>query len=210
MIPNAKLIIAGEGRLRDKLQSMIQNASLQNKIMLVGYKSNITEYLQVANVFVSSSKSEGISNSILDAGYCKLPVIASAVGGTTEIIDHDIDGLLFDYNNQNEFLSCIKTIHDDVERATRLGENLHNKVISKFHPDFMIKNIKKKAMSVKKVKGLNDVRAHYVGNYVHVEVHIEVNKNMTIHEAHEIGKQVEKAVQSLPSINKAFVHIDPV
>ena len=73
-----------------------------------------------------------------------------------------------------------------------------------------IEQIKNTALSVKGVKGLNDVRAHYVGSYVHVEVHIELNKKLSMVKAHNIGKKVEENIEKLPWINKAFIHIDPV
>jgi len=70
--------------------------------------------------------------------------------------------------------------------------------------------VKESALRVKGVKGLNDVRAHYVGNYFHVELHIEVNKNLSLKTAHDIGKKVEHEIESLPGVNKAFIHIDPI
>lgn len=73
-----------------------------------------------------------------------------------------------------------------------------------------IEQIKKAALKIKGVKKLHDVRAHYVGNYVHVEMHIEVNKRLSMVKAHSIGKQVQIKVEDLPWVNKAFVHIDPV
>ncbi|MFH0876131.1 MAG: cation diffusion facilitator family transporter [archaeon] len=75
-------------------------------------------------------------------------------------------------------------------------------------PDF-VEHMKKAALSVKGVNGLNDVRAHYVGNYVHVEIHIEVDKKITIEKAHKIGKDVQNTIEKLDSVDKAFVHIDP-
>ena len=56
--------------------------------------------------------------------------------------------------------------------------------------------IKKLALNVKGVKGLNDVRAHYVGNYVHVELHIELSKKLSMVEAHSIGKRVERTTKT--------------
>lgn len=73
-----------------------------------------------------------------------------------------------------------------------------------------MENVKKAALSIKGVKGLNDIRAHYVGNYFHIELHIEVNKNLSLKAAHDIGKKVEHEVQSLSGVDKAFIHIDPV
>ena len=70
--------------------------------------------------------------------------------------------------------------------------------------------IKKKANSVAGVLGIHDVRAHYVGNYIHVEIHISLDQRLPMMEAHDIGKNVTREVESLESIHKAFVHIDPV
>lgn len=70
--------------------------------------------------------------------------------------------------------------------------------------------IKKKASLVPGVLSIHDVRAHYVGNYIHVEIHISLDQRLTMIEAHDIGKNVGHQVESLESIHKAFVHIDPV
>lgn len=73
-----------------------------------------------------------------------------------------------------------------------------------------INQIKSVTLKVKGVKSLHDIKAHYVGNYVHVELHIEVDKRLSMIKAHNIGKKVQIKVGGLPWINKAFIHIDPV
>ena len=72
-----------------------------------------------------------------------------------------------------------------------------------------LKDIQQKACSAPGVKGNNDVRAHYVGNYLHVEIHIEVDKKMSTKESHDIGKKVQALLEDMPSVDQAFVHIDP-
>ncbi|MBW2975397.1 cation transporter, partial [Candidatus Woesearchaeota archaeon] len=74
----------------------------------------------------------------------------------------------------------------------------------------LIAKIKKIALGIKGVKGINDVRAHYVGVLLHVEVHIEVDKKLTILRAHSIGKKVQNKLEELDIVDRAFVHIDPV
>lgn len=74
----------------------------------------------------------------------------------------------------------------------------------------IIEEIKAKACAVAGVLGIHDIRAHYVGNYIHVEIHISLNQCLTLTEAHEIGKNVQRAVGNIESIHKAFVHIDPI
>lgn len=74
----------------------------------------------------------------------------------------------------------------------------------------LINNIEKRALSIKGVKRIHDVKAHYVGHLVHVEICIELNKKLKLVDAHNIGEKVERLVEELPSVNKAFIHIDPV
>jgi cation diffusion facilitator family transporter len=73
----------------------------------------------------------------------------------------------------------------------------------------LFEKIEEKAKSVKEVIGLNDVRAHYVGTLLEAEVHIYVNKKMDIEKAHDIGKKVQKRLESMEEISRAFIHIDP-
>jgi cation diffusion facilitator family transporter len=74
----------------------------------------------------------------------------------------------------------------------------------------IMEEIKAKACAVAGVLGIHDIRAHYVGNYIHVEIHISLNQHLTLTEAHEIGKNVQRTVENIEIIHKAFVHIDPI
>jgi divalent metal cation (Fe/Co/Zn/Cd) transporter len=74
----------------------------------------------------------------------------------------------------------------------------------------LMEQIKLAALSVDKVLGLNTVRAHYVGNYIHVEIHIEVDKDMSTADSHAVSDEVEISLDRLQAIDRSFVHIDPV
>lgn len=74
----------------------------------------------------------------------------------------------------------------------------------------LVLEIANRAMRIDGVKGMNDLRSHYVGNKFHIEIHIEVDKNMLTGQSHDVGKKVQRAIESIEEIQKAFVHIDPV
>lgn len=74
----------------------------------------------------------------------------------------------------------------------------------------LMEEIKNAALGVKGVQDINTVRAHYVGPFIHVEIHVEVAKYLSTFDAHEISDAVEDALSALSAIEKAFVHIDPV
>lgn len=74
----------------------------------------------------------------------------------------------------------------------------------------LLNKIKKEALTTEGVVGINDLKSHYIGNKLNIEIHIEVNKNITIEKAHNIGKAAQQKIENLPEINKAFIHIDAV
>ena len=92
----------------------------------------------------------------------------------------------------------------------KIGVDNVKYLIGEAPSDELMSKIKKIALEVKGVKGVNDVRAHYVGVLLHAEVHIEVDRKLTIYRAHTIGKNAQRKIEKLPEVNKAFVHIDPV
>jgi cation diffusion facilitator family transporter len=74
----------------------------------------------------------------------------------------------------------------------------------------LILDIANRAMAVKGVIGMNDLRSHYVGNKFHIEIHIEVDKNTTTELSHDIGNKVKFTILEIDEIQQVFVHIDPV
>ncbi|VAW37248.1 Cobalt-zinc-cadmium resistance protein [hydrothermal vent metagenome] len=70
--------------------------------------------------------------------------------------------------------------------------------------------IEEAARKVEGVVGTNTLRAHYVGHYVHVELHVEVPKDISTWESHGICERVEKSIERIEEVGKAFIHIDPV
>jgi divalent metal cation (Fe/Co/Zn/Cd) transporter len=74
----------------------------------------------------------------------------------------------------------------------------------------LIKQIERQTRSQRSVLAQNTEPPHYHGNFIHVEIHVEVDKMLPTMESHKIGKDVERRVEGLKSIEKTFVHIDPV
>ena len=77
-------------------------------------------------------------------------------------------------------------------------------------PPELVERIMAIAHCTEGVLGLNDVFAHYVGTSVEIELHIDVDRRITIDEAHAIGKKVQLAIEDIEEISRAFIHIDPL
>ncbi len=74
----------------------------------------------------------------------------------------------------------------------------------------LLSEIRKISLQTEGVLGMNDLRSHYIGDQFHIEIHIQVDKNLSIQESHDIGDNVKTAILRLKQIQDVFVHIDPV
>ena len=76
-------------------------------------------------------------------------------------------------------------------------------------PPFEVcEEIRNRALGVPNVLDVHDLRAHYVGNKLHVELHIEVSPELTLKEAHDASHEVKRLIEELPEVEVAFVHVD--
>ena len=82
-----RLVLVGAGPLRDECQSVLAAAGLADLAWLPGERSDVPQVMRGLDLFVLPSLAEGISNTILEAMSCALPVVATAVGGNAELVD---------------------------------------------------------------------------------------------------------------------------
>lgn len=112
-------LVIGEGPMRTEIEALINKLNLNDRVHLLGKTSNVPDYLAVSDYMVHSSKGEGISNAILEAMYAGLPIIATAVGGTPEIV-YSGSSAMFSYKDKsrlNEILASLENLfqHFDPE-----------------------------------------------------------------------------------------------
>lgn len=74
----------------------------------------------------------------------------------------------------------------------------------------VLATLHREALSVSGVLGAHDLRAHYVGDRVHLEIHIDVDERLSAREAHDISVVVQRKLERVKSVQTAFVHIDPI
>ena len=118
-----QLIIIGDGPERENIARLIDNHQLSKSVILIDEVDDVVSYLNVADVFVLPSRFEGLSNSLLEAMACGLPVISTRVGGSIDIIEGGVDGLLVDVDNEEQLSQAISKVLSNFSLATSLGEN---------------------------------------------------------------------------------------
>ncbi len=119
-VPALKALLVGEGPLRSDVEAAVAELALRDVLRLTGYRTDADALLASADVFVLSSKEEGLGTVLLDALSLGKPVAACAAGGIPEIIQAGISGLLVPPGAAQELGDAIAMILTNAELRARL------------------------------------------------------------------------------------------
>ncbi|WP_163328227.1 glycosyltransferase family 4 protein [Desulfurobacterium thermolithotrophum] len=136
--PEAKFVVAGEGKLRKELQSLIERLNLQKNFKLLGFKKDIQNYIKAFDIFVLPSDFEGLGSSILIAMFLKVPVVSTDAGGTKEVVIDGKTGILVPKKNPQALAEGILRLLKDEKLKEQVTSNAYSMVIDKFSVDKMV------------------------------------------------------------------------
>lgn len=139
------LNIVGEGELKEDLVSQTEKLGLHEIVNFLGIRDDIPELLANHDIYLMSSKWEGLSISLLEAVASGIPIVATDVGSNNEIIDNGVDGLLVEPNNSKDFAETLVKLIKNPELRKRLSKNAVNKA-----EDFDIKKSAEKYLALYK------------------------------------------------------------
>ncbi len=136
-------VIVGDTPLRslkDELVALAQSLGVADRVHFLGFQSDVPGYLNMFDIFVLPSLSEGCSNVIQEAMATGLPVVASRVGGNPELIEDGVTGLLFESNNTEALTAALRRLLDDTQTAETLGKNALRRARERFSLEKMVEN----------------------------------------------------------------------
>jgi sugar transferase (PEP-CTERM/EpsH1 system associated) len=140
-------IIAGTGPLRDELTALAISLGLAN-VRFLGNRNDIEHVLPAFDVFVLSSSSEGLSNTIQEAMAAGLPVVATRVGGADELVDESGTGLLVPPGNPEALAHALGSLAQDAGRRRSMGDAGRRRAESVFGIDIMIREYERLYLSL--------------------------------------------------------------
>lgn len=138
---NAKTVIIGEGQGRKELENWISQLSLKKNIFLAG-RINAAPLLKAFDAYVCSSVKEGLSYTIIEAMSAELPIIATEVGGNSELIKNEQEGLLVPSKDPKKIARAIIKIANDFELAQKLARQARLKAEQNFTIEKMLEKTK--------------------------------------------------------------------
>jgi sugar transferase (PEP-CTERM/EpsH1 system associated) len=128
----ARLVIIGEGPARAICQQLLQEAGFAHLAWLPGERHDVADIMQTFDVFVLSSRNEGISNTILEAQASGLPVIATAVGGNIELVEDGVNGTLVRPDDVADMAQALLGYLDTPARVAEHGGNARRQAEQRF------------------------------------------------------------------------------
>jgi len=135
--PNARLLLLGSGKQEDALRQMAGDA-----IDFIGQVDDVVPYLQAADLFLLPSSTEGLSNSMLEALSCGLPVIATTVGGAEDVLVHNHSGWLIPPDAPEQMREALFALLGDDALRERLGKNARQKMVDEYALPVIVKKVR--------------------------------------------------------------------
>ncbi len=114
-------VLIGDGPLRSALQAQAQALGITDRVHFLGRRDNVPDLLPLLDIFTLCSRSEGMSNTILEAMAFGLPVVATAVGGTPEMVRHGETGYLVPSQDAQRLEAALRQLLSDADQCQRMG-----------------------------------------------------------------------------------------
>jgi glycosyltransferase involved in cell wall biosynthesis len=130
--PQAGFVLFGEGPLRDRLTAQIARLQLQEHFVLAGFTDDLDRWLPAFDLTVLPSYTEGLPNVVLESLAAQVPVVATAVGGTPEVVQDGINGCLVPPGHADALAGCIRALLSDAPLRRRMGQHGHRRVREEF------------------------------------------------------------------------------
>lgn len=139
VVPELSLTIVGDGPDRPRMEATIRELNLQDHVHLLGERHDVPELLSQSSFFATSTLTEGISLTLLEAMAVGLPVIATAVGGNPEIVVEGQTGYLVSERNPEQLATAILRLCQAEGTWSELGRAGRQRVIEHFSINGMVR-----------------------------------------------------------------------
>ena len=134
---NLRLQLLGEGPLRNDLAALAEQTGIALQVDFLGMTGQVFEHLQQADIFVLPSRAEGLSNALLEAMACGLPVLVSDIPANTDVIEHKQNGLTFTKGDPESLANAVTSLLDQAALREQVGRTARQTIESRYSLDFI-------------------------------------------------------------------------
>ena len=137
-LPDARLLIVGDGELRSTLQQQIAALGLERHVVLTGFRDDALGLMRSFDMFVMSSLTEGLGSAILEAMACERAVIGTSTGGIPEAVDDGSTGILVPPRDERAMANAILSLLRDPSRRVQMGAAGRARVVTHFSVEALV------------------------------------------------------------------------
>ena len=137
-VPQARLLLVGDGPGLPEIQAKIAELGLGEDVHLLSFRDDVADLLPAMDALVLCSSSEGMSNAILEAMACGLPVVATAVGGNLHLVQHEQTGLLVPPLDPISLAASLQWLAQSPLARKRMGLAARMRIEREFSLDSMV------------------------------------------------------------------------
>lgn len=134
----ARLVLVGDGPLRAQVEAEIAAAGLAQHVCLAGARNDVPAWMAAMDGFVLPSQAEGISNTLLEAMACALPVVATDVGGNGELVVDGETGFLVPPNDPAALAAAMGRLAGDEQMRRRMALAGRERAVTQFSLETMV------------------------------------------------------------------------
>jgi len=136
-----KLLVLGEGKLRDDLETQVESLDVEGRVFLPGTVpfDAIPQHLAAADIFARPSRSEGMGNSFIEAMTAEVPVVATPVGGIVDFLEHEKTGLFAEVENPESVATQIRRLRENTDLRSTIIKNAYTMVTERYNWDSIAK-----------------------------------------------------------------------
>jgi glycosyltransferase involved in cell wall biosynthesis len=137
--PELHLVLVGDGEMRPALEAQIRSLGLEQRVRLHGSEPDARAVYGAFDIVVQASQSEGLPNVLLEAASAARPIVATAAGGTDEIVIDGETGLLVPVEDLEALTRGIGQLVNDPDFAQRLGRAAQARTNERFGMDRFVR-----------------------------------------------------------------------
>jgi sugar transferase (PEP-CTERM/EpsH1 system associated) len=135
-----RLVLVGDGAQRPSIEQQLEQHGVADLAWLAGERSDVPAIMQGLHTFVLPSRAEGISNTILEAMACGLPVVATAVGGNADLVAEGETGWIVPAADPASMAQALLRLAQAPERAHAMGQAGRRRVLERFSLQAMVRS----------------------------------------------------------------------
>ncbi|WP_342537224.1 N-acetyl-alpha-D-glucosaminyl L-malate synthase BshA [Sporosarcina sp. FSL K6-3508] len=135
---NVKLLLVGEGPEKFELEQYVQKAGLQEDILFLGKRDDLPELLSVSDVMLLLSEKEAFGLVLLEAFACRVPAVATAIGGIPEVVEDGYNGFLVELGDVQAVAEKVSQLLTDDQLYKQMQENAELTVQQHFSSEYIV------------------------------------------------------------------------